>query len=402
METSVGRIPSVFVSSTCYDLSLIRVELYNFIREELGYNTIMSEYNSFPVNPNINPIDNCKVTVRDEVDIFVLIIGCRLGYVTESGKSITNLEYLNAKARGIPIYIFVDEKIVNALSLWRANKSGDFSSIVDNADLFKFLDEIMCGDQKWIFKFNNISDIITTLKRQFGYLLFDSLKLRQKLNVTPTSMKLKELDGVSLYIAIEKPFGWEYILLGLLIERRFSSLQDLRRDLKYGISLTKVRDISGIDEFMNFTTEKSNELLTWISNLSILVNGIMSNAVGEEGKEGNIDEIIYAANKIGDIYENIIKSSLDFQATKIHEDFEGLKIAMLNVYKTPLDDLDGYCTKFKVAIEEIKKVDVKSEGELDLDLTLTLNSDLTEYDREYDILCRKYNIYIEEENEKFM
>src|SRR5207302_3934911 len=97
------RPPSIFVSSTCYDLSQLRLDLKRFI-ESFGYDAIISESSAFPINPQATTIQNCINAVRDCADILVLVVGNRYGSSPpgESDRSITNLEYLEAKAKGIP------------------------------------------------------------------------------------------------------------------------------------------------------------------------------------------------------------------------------------------------------------------------------------------------------------
>lgn len=100
-----GYPPSIFVSSTCYDLSQVRLDLKRFI-EALGYDAVISESNAFPVNPQTSTVENCLRAVRDRADILILIVGARYGtVVVDRDRSITNLEYLEAKAKGIPIYV---------------------------------------------------------------------------------------------------------------------------------------------------------------------------------------------------------------------------------------------------------------------------------------------------------
>ncbi len=89
---------NIFISSTCYDLSQIRADLFDFITE-IGHLPILSEYENFPINPSINTIDNCIEAVKKNADLFVLIVGNRYGSVIESGKSITNTEFLAAKKK---------------------------------------------------------------------------------------------------------------------------------------------------------------------------------------------------------------------------------------------------------------------------------------------------------------
>ena len=87
------RQPGVMVSSTFYDLQQQREDLRRFIQNELGYRALLSEHSSFPVNPAINTIDNCRERVRRDADVLILVIGGRYGSVVdESAPSFTNLE----------------------------------------------------------------------------------------------------------------------------------------------------------------------------------------------------------------------------------------------------------------------------------------------------------------------
>ena len=132
---------NIFVSSTCYDLSQIRADLFDFI-ENLGNNPILSEYLNFPVNPAKNTITNCIDAVKDSADIFILVIGNRYGNTVNNGKSITNSEFLTARNKGIPIYVFILKSVLNVIPIWKTNKSADYSSVVDNTAIFEFICEI--------------------------------------------------------------------------------------------------------------------------------------------------------------------------------------------------------------------------------------------------------------------
>ena len=63
------RKPRVFVSSTFYDLKQVRADMKRFL-EELGLEPLLSEYNSFPVNPDVGTVDNCLAVVKDNAEIF--------------------------------------------------------------------------------------------------------------------------------------------------------------------------------------------------------------------------------------------------------------------------------------------------------------------------------------------
>jgi len=136
-----GYAPSVYVSSTCYDLSQVRADIRTFL-ESLGLEPILSEFNSFPINPESGTIENCTEIVKQRADILVLIIGGRYGSQAPIGKSVTNLEYLQARAKGIPIYVFVLKSILNILPAWKKNMNGNFEEIVDSPKLFEFVESL--------------------------------------------------------------------------------------------------------------------------------------------------------------------------------------------------------------------------------------------------------------------
>ena len=69
--------PRIFVSSTCYDLAMLRGQLRSFI-EGLGYEPVMSDYNDVVFDPRGHTHSNCL----DELatcDMAILVIGSRFG-----------------------------------------------------------------------------------------------------------------------------------------------------------------------------------------------------------------------------------------------------------------------------------------------------------------------------------
>src|ERR1043166_5353057 len=113
--------PGVFVSSTFYDLKQVRDDLRQFIASR-GYRPLLSELPSFPVDPNASTVENCKKIVERDADMFVLVVGGRYGKpVPDSAKSVTNLEYSTARAKGIPIFAFVEKRVLAQLPTWKRN-----------------------------------------------------------------------------------------------------------------------------------------------------------------------------------------------------------------------------------------------------------------------------------------
>ena len=67
----------VFISSTCYDLSVVRSQLRNFLLE-MGYEPVMSDYSDILFDPRLHTHTSCVQEVS-ACDIVVMIIGSRFG-----------------------------------------------------------------------------------------------------------------------------------------------------------------------------------------------------------------------------------------------------------------------------------------------------------------------------------
>ena len=110
--------PRIFLSSTCYDLSIIRDELTRFL-EERGFEVINSEKSSFGVTPGLHSHSACLEAVN-EADYLLLIIGKRRGgtYIG-SEKSITNEEYNRAVSLGIPCIVCVLREVFDYIKTYK-------------------------------------------------------------------------------------------------------------------------------------------------------------------------------------------------------------------------------------------------------------------------------------------
>ena len=156
-----NRPPNVFLSSTMYDLSELRVQLRQFI-DGLGWRAVMSEHDSFPIDANQTTVENSRRNVRENADVFVMVVGARYGSVdAEADKSVTNLEFVEARARGVPVYVFVRKDVLAQMRVWKANPEADYSGIVDTPRVFEFIDSFRGGGEIWTFEFATAEDVNT-------------------------------------------------------------------------------------------------------------------------------------------------------------------------------------------------------------------------------------------------
>lgn len=164
--------PKIFVSSTCYDLNVVRGQLRNFIAA-LGYDPIMSDYSDVLFDPRLHTHTSCLKEIPN-CDVVVVIIGSRFGgkgvpeaisavdydalkkqgydisaLRAKENLSITQIEVLKAIESAVPVFAFVDTAVFHDHNLYEKNKG---KSIIDEIS-FPSIEKPETA--KYIFEFIN-------------------------------------------------------------------------------------------------------------------------------------------------------------------------------------------------------------------------------------------------------
>lgn len=337
-----GNLTTLFVSSTCYDLAQLRADLKDFA-EEVGFEPILSELDSFPVNPSQTTIQNCLEAVRTRADLFVLVVGGRYGSMNEAGKSITNLEYLEASARGLPKYVFVKNDILSQLPIWRANPDANFNSVVDTPKLFEFVSHLRDKGEVWVFPFATAQDITSTLRKQLSYLFSDCLALRAKLQ--PVDQLTLQLGPESLSLYVEKPTGWEYLVFAKHLQECVLTHKRKKLDLELGISYGPVIDISDHFVMLDWISIKFAQITQIVSTVSLALNMGITKAVGAPGEPGDIQRIEHLASRIADGYAQALDWTLEFHRIKVEPEAEALMKATANFSSNILEEIEVFSSE---------------------------------------------------------
>lgn len=202
-------IPRIFVSSTCYDLSEVRDNLYSFI-ENLGYIPVFSDKNDVFYHPDLHSHESCIKEI-ETCQIFILIIGGRFGgkYIYDTEKSIVNAEYEAAKKLNIPIFTFIKRETHEDHRFYISNKRNNPKlyhklnyPAIDKQEtaikIFEFIDEVRKSDiNNAYFTFEFARNIREILKKQFAGLFYDFLWNRTKENeIEKTNKMLTNLTAL--------------------------------------------------------------------------------------------------------------------------------------------------------------------------------------------------------------
>ena len=303
---------NIFISSTCYDLSQVRQDLRDFI-SGLGHNPMMSEQNDFPIDPQLDNWENCINAVKKYADIFVLIIGNRYGAVGETGKSITNTEYLTAVQKGIPIYTFSLKQMTTLLPMWERNPDADYSHAVDNPKIFEFLADVRKKSGRWNFEFENAQDIKDTLRKQLSILFHNSLELRKRIVASP----YEDLYGKVSSKALKKP----------LHERR------------------------NLNDFFFWLDRKVDEMLSYIDSLHNLSDAFKA-FYKENSDESDLRGLHYVASTYVEFYANLLKWGASVKGMVVPKECKHLMEILSGMPSLIIEEMEKY------PIESMKKVAV--------------------------------------------
>ena len=130
----------IFISSTTRDLAQHRGKVMDVLRQ-MGHQPVASE--SFPAS-SVAPVETCLQKVR-ECDLFIGIIAWRYGYVPEGPEnpewlSLSQLEYREAKLKGIPLLMF----LLNPDTDWPSEYRDDVAGVgVEGKRIEAFRRDIM-------------------------------------------------------------------------------------------------------------------------------------------------------------------------------------------------------------------------------------------------------------------
>lgn len=200
--------PTVFLSSTCYDLSEIRDALGSFI-SSFGFQPCLSDKGDVFYHPDLHTHESCLNEVRN-CQLFILVIGGRFGgsYIYDESKSIVNAEYSAAKELGIPVFTFVRKNVFDNHHLFIKNKDKEiidqieFPAIENSQtakNIFKFIDDIRLSMvNNGIFPFQYSKEIEEILRKQWAGMFYDFLSKRSLSQQYDTQLKiLSDISSIS-------------------------------------------------------------------------------------------------------------------------------------------------------------------------------------------------------------
>ncbi len=376
----------IFISSTYYDLSQVRENLKDCI-EGLGHEPILSEFDSFPVIPDVNTIDNCKRNVYNEADILVLIIGGKRGSLDPESKiSITNLEYNTSKDKGIDSFVFVKKSILDILPMWENNPGSDFSSHVDDTKLFEFIKNIK-NEQKWIFKFESSNDIINILKNQLSHFLKYLIDQKNEGKLKPL-IELNNESARAQSIAKDKPDLWEYLLTIELFESKLEKIKNKQKNYNAGHIFSKAKSLDLL-AYLNYLKDRFVDFESLVNILKHNIEVTLPDSWGSNGQSGDPIVIRDSIDNIINICDNILDFEIEFSSTYPPDKMSSIKAKLTGLALSFIEQIEKIPKEMSKPLER-----ANPSGTYKIDLVLKMPDSYLELTEHVEEIIKNIDKYI--------
>jgi hypothetical protein len=310
---------------------------------------MLSEHNSFPINPSLSTIENCLENVRNHADVLILVCGGRYGSRTDSGKSVTHCEYLEAREKRIPIYAFVEAQTLGLLPLWQQDRTISLAPVVDSPRLMEFIEQLHNGGAQWVTRFEKASQIQEALRTQLAILFGQALDYRKKFEDV-RGQQFGDLDGEALRLVVDKPDGWEHLLFSSVARAQIAGHQELRYNLRHALgSGTAVR--LRPNELREWMISKAEEFGRLIELGNRIVRFAFPEAMGKPGNHGDPVLVIRVAKQIALLHKRILHWSLEYQDLTLGEEFESLMSHASKCAIATLDEIESFVDSIQSEME---------------------------------------------------
>ena len=362
-----------------YDLGELRAGLQQFV-DGLGWKAVLAERDSFSVDTTESTVENSLRNVRENSDIFVMVVGSRYGSIhPDSDKSVTNLEFLEARARRVPIYVFVKADVLAQLQVWRDNPEADFSRVVDTVRVFEFVDSFYGTGNLWTFPFSTAVDIVDKLRTQFAYLARDALGVRQL--ARGEDRLVQELDGEALMLALRLDEHWEVKLFATILEAGLDRLVPMRREIDYGLTRPGAIYVD-LESLAPWALDRIHELERLGETANAILTAYIARAFGDDGVPGDPLEIAAAARRLVQVWEDSAQWTLNCRPIRVDSIARRFVEALSRSNANMLKEIWEFGHTIRSRLEQAINQHTGDEDEV-VDITLTLTADLDQLHEEW-------------------
>ncbi len=348
---------NVFISSTCYDLAKERMLLKDAI-EQIGHNAIISESYSFPIDPSKDTANNCIDIVREEADLFILLIKERYGYVIpQTGRSITHMEFQTAFDKGIPIYTFTYSETLKQKKLLAGQlvKDSDFNKMC------QFIDEIRNTKNIWNFEYNNTDGLVDTIKVQLSNLLKHSLKIRNKVDAINKQWVFPHISTKAYRLLVYKEKNYVERFFFQVMKDEMESHVDLKLDYKYSHLLNADYTQKSLREFARWIKDIFDEIAYYLRSEIMLETAFFDSYKKDDS---DFRQLYHVAKRFANRYADMLELGIHLKSEYVYPEYASIQGRIMGMVDNAIFQLENLPQSALDAIDKNVKDEIASKSEV--------------------------------------
>ena len=185
-----------------------------------------------------------------------------------------------------------------------------------------------------------------------------------------------ELAGSAPMLALERDDHWEYRLFGRVLEDELDRRAPLRREVENQRSRRGEATYVGLADFGQWGLDRLSEVGGFVDTLGAIFNDELPQAHGDEGEPGDPLEIVAAARRLAQLWEDIAQWTLRCRSVRVDPIARRAVELLSNTNANMLDEIWNFGHTFLPRLEEAIETHADDDAEVvvvTMALTLTLD-----------------------------
>lgn len=348
---------NIFISSTCKDLFEDRQVLKNEI-EKMGHNAILSESFTFPIDPSKNTIDNCIDIVRNEADVFILIIKDKYGYIVpQTGRSITHMEFQTALDKGIPIYTFTHSETLQKKVLLEGqlNDDSEFKKVCG------FIDEVRTVRSLWNFEYRGVDGIISTIKIQLSNLLKHSLFARNKVDAIDRKWVFPRISPEAYRLLVYKEKSYVERFFFQVMKDEMEHYVDLKIDYNYLNLYYSAYKQKRPREFVRWINDFWDEIAFYLDSENGLETAFFNSYKADDS---DFRQLYHVAKCFADRYADMLELGIMLKSEYVYPEFASIQNKIMVIVENAISRLENLPQSALDTIEKNVQEEIESKSDI--------------------------------------
>lgn len=146
-------------------------------------------------------------------------------------------------------------------------------------------------------------------------------------------------------------------------------------------------------EVIEWVIKKCGEIQLFVQSADRLVNAALPKSLGPPGKSGDVEEIVYVAKRLGDVYRRILEWTIEFRCILVEDEVRYLMELISQMSHNAIGEIEKFAANYNQTLEDAIQRYNESKQPQSFEVTCTLTCpDMTKLNCEIQRLRMLWNL----------